>query len=172
MGLLRHHDEPGGQAVRFQMREKLVAIGDDSWIDDESGRHAYKANGKAARIRDTFVLEDDHGNHVAKIKERELHVRDTMTIDLGDRSATIKKALVGVRDRFHVDVDGADDLKIHGNVVDHEYEIEQSGETVATVSKKWFRVRDTYGVEVAAGADIPLILSVTIAIDDMSHDHG
>ena len=45
-------------------------------------------------------------------------------------------------------------MKAHGNVVDHEYEIERDGETVATISKKWFRVRDSYGVDVAAGEDV------------------
>jgi len=169
MGLLRNRDDSGSGAVRFQMREKLVSVGDDSWIDDADGRHVFKANGKAARVRDTFILEDTRGNQVAKIQERKLHVKDTMTIDLGGRSATVKKALVGIRDRFHVDVDGADDLKIHGNVVDHEYEIEQSGTTIATVSKKWFRVRDTYGVEVDPNADVALVLAVTVAIDDLSH---
>ena len=44
-------------------------------------------------------------------------------------------------------------MKAHGNIVDHEYEIERDGDTVATVSKKWFRVRDSYGVDVAAGED-------------------
>ena len=42
-------------------------------------------------------------------------------------------------------------MKAHGNVVDHEYEIERDGDTVATISKKWFRVRESYGVEIAAG---------------------
>jgi uncharacterized protein YxjI len=167
---LRHRHEERRDAVRYRMQQKLVAIGDDSWIEDEAGTRVYKANGKAARLRDTFLLEDGSGNRVARIKERPLHMRDTMTIDLGDRSATVKKALVGIRDRFHVEVDGVDDLKVHGNVVDHEYEIEQSGTTIATVSKRWFRVRDTYGVEVDPDADIPLVLSVTVAIDDMSHD--
>jgi uncharacterized protein YxjI len=164
----RHQDRR--DVVRYQMRQKLVAIGDDSWIEDEAGNRVFKVDGKAARARDTFVLEDASGNRVAKIKERALHVRDTMTIDLDGRSATVKKALVGIRDRFHVEVDGGADLKVHGNVVDHEYEIEQDGDTIAKVSKAWFRVRDTYGVEVDPGADLPLILSVTVAIDDMSHD--
>jgi uncharacterized protein YxjI len=93
-----------------------------------------------------------------------------MSIDLGGRSATVKKALVGLRDRFHVELDGGDDLKAHGNIVDHEYEIEQGGNTIATVSKRWFRVRDTYGVEIEPGADVPLVLSVVVAIDDMSRD--
>jgi uncharacterized protein YxjI len=44
-------------------------------------------------------------------------------------------------------------MKAHGNVVDHEYEIERDGDPVATISKKWFRVRDSYGVDVAPGED-------------------
>ena len=59
-------------------------------------------------------------------------------------------------------------MKAKGNFVDHEYEIERDGDTVATISKRWFRVRDAYGVEVAAGEDVPLILAVTVAIDALS----
>ena len=61
--------------------------------------------------------------------------------------ATVHKALVGIRDRFAIDVDGEQDMKAHGNIVDHEYEIERDGKTVAHISKKWFRIRDSYGVE-------------------------
>jgi uncharacterized protein YxjI len=152
------------------MQQKLVAIGDDSWIEDEAGNRVFKANGKAARLRDTFVLEDASGRRVARIKEKVLSVRDEMTIDLDGREATVKKALVGLRERYHVEVDGAPDLKAHGNIVDHEYEIEQDGDTIATVSKRWFRVRDTYGVEIDPDADVALVLAVTVAIDDMSGD--
>jgi uncharacterized protein YxjI len=170
MGLRDRIHDRRSDAARYQMREKLLAIGDDSWIEDESGDRVFKVNGKAARVRDTFVLEDRSGNEVAKIKERALHVRDTMTIDLGGRTATVKKALVGLRARFHIELDGAEDLKAHGNIVDHEYEIEQGGDKVAEVSRKWFRVRDTYGVEIEPGADVALILSIVVAIDDMSRD--
>lgn len=170
MGLFRGRAGGDDGTVRLQMREKLVAIGDDFWIDDESGNHVYKVDGKAARLRDTFVLEDPDGTEVAKIKQRPVRLRDTMTIELDGRSATVKKALVGIRDRFHVEVDGQEDLKIHGNIVDHEYEIEQSGRTVATISKKWFRVRDSYGVEIQPTTDVPMILAVTVAVDDLSHD--
>jgi len=36
---------------------------------------------------------------------------------------------------------------------------------VAEVSKRWFRVRDTYGIEVAPAQDDALILAVTVCID-------
>ena len=161
-------DDHGGDARRFQMREKLMSVGDDSWVEDEAGNRVFKVDGKAARIRDTFVLKDADGNEVAKIKERVLSVRDKMTIEMDGKSATVHKALVGIRDRYKIDVDGGADLSAHGNVVDHEYEIECDGDTVATVSKKWFRVRDTYGVEIAAGQDPALIIAVTVCMDDMA----
>ena len=86
----------------------------------------------------------------------------------GHTVATVNKALIGIRDRFHVEIEDGEDLKAHGNVVDHEYEIERDGDVIATVSKKWFRVRDTYGVEIRAGEDEPLLLALTVALDEMS----
>jgi uncharacterized protein YxjI len=165
--LRRHKDDPASD--RFLMRQKLLAIGDDFWIENDQGERAYKVNGKALRIRQTFVLEDTSGGEVAKIQEKKLTVRDKIVVERGgDKAATVHKALVGIRDRFAIDVEHGDDMKAHGNVIDHEYEIERDGRTVATISKKWFRVRDSYGVDVAAGEDVPLILAITVAIDALT----
>jgi uncharacterized protein YxjI len=151
------------------MRQKLLAIGDDFWIENDQGERVYKVNGKAFRIRQTFVLEDVAGNEVARIQERKLSIRDKIAIERdGDTVATVHKALVGIRDRFAIDFDKGPDMKAHGNVVDHEYEIERDGDTVARISKKWFRVRDSYGVDVEAGEDTPLILAITVAIDALT----
>jgi uncharacterized protein YxjI len=172
MALLRRSRGDAGPATgsRYQMRQRLISVGDDYWIEDEAGQRAFRVNGKALRIRKTFVLEDAGGDEVAKIQERKLSVRDRMEIERPGRSnATVKKALVGFRDRFAIDVEGAPDLEAKGNIVDHEYEIERDGDTIATVSKRWFAVRDTYGVEIAAGEDRGLVLAITVCIDAMSH---
>jgi uncharacterized protein YxjI len=167
MGFLRHHDEQLGE--RYVMREKLMAIGDDFWIENAEGERVYRVDGKAFRVRKTFVLEDTSGGEVARIQERKLSVRDKVAIERGgDTAATVHKALVGIRDRFAINVEHGADMKAHGNVVDHEYEIERDGDTVATISKKWFRVRDSYGVDVAAGEDTALILAITVAIDSLT----
>src|SRR5688572_14073221 len=168
MGLLRHRkDEPAGE--RFLMREKLLAVGDDFWIENDQGERAYKVDGKALRLRQTFVLEDRSGNELARIQERKLSLRDKIDIERGgDTAATVHKALVGIRDRFAIGVEDGADMKAHGNVVDHEYEIERDGDTVATISKKWFRLRESYGVDVTAGEDVPLILAITVAIDSLT----
>ena len=146
---------------RFQMREKLLSIGDDSWIEDESGDHVYKVDGKAMRIRDTFILEDRDGREVAKIQERKLRVRDSMKIERdGETVATVHKALVGFRDRFRVSFEDGEELRAHGNILDHEYEIRRDDTVIARDLQEWFRVRDTYGIEIGDGEDEPLMLAL------------
>ena len=161
----RHEQE---QVRRYRMQEKLLSVGDDYWIEDEAGNRALKVDGKALRIRQTFVLKDPSGTELAKIQERKLSVRDKMHIDWAGRSVTVHKALVGIRDRYKIEVEDGPDLRAHGNFVDHEYEIDQDGDTVASVSKRWFRVRDTYGVEIGANVSDTLILAITVCIDAMA----
>jgi uncharacterized protein YxjI len=170
MGFLhRHHDAEG---TRYRMREKIFAIGDDFWIETESGDRVFKVNGKALRIRETFILENRSGDELFKIQEKKLTIRDTMKIERdGDTVATVKKALITpLRDRFAIEFEDGGELSAKGNIVDHEYGIERDGEKIAEVSKRWFRIRDTYGIEIAPGENDALILAATVCIDEMSHD--
>lgn len=78
----RREERHGGDDVEvFQIREKLVSLGDDFWIETTGGRRAFKVDGKVARIRDTLVIRDIEGNEVAKVQERKVAIRDTMSIE-------------------------------------------------------------------------------------------
>jgi uncharacterized protein YxjI len=152
------------------MREKLLAIGDDFWIETDDGQRAFKVNGRALRVRSTFVLESPSGEELFKIQERKLRVRDTMQIERnGHTVATIKKALVTpLRDRFAIELNDGGELSAKGNIVDHEYEIERDGQKIAEISKRWFRIRDTYGITIAPGQNDALILAAVVCIDEMA----
>ena len=173
MPLLRGRREDNG-GTTYQMREKMFAIGDDYWIETDGGERAFKVDGKALRFRETLVLEGPGGEEIYKIQEKKLTVRDKMAIERdGQTVATVRKALVSpLRDRFSIDVEGGEDMEAKGNIVDHEYKVSRGGDTVAEVSKRWFRVRDTYGVEIDPGQDDALILAITVCIDQMTHDVG
>ena len=125
------------------------------------------------RARDTVIIKDTDGKELYKLQKRLLRARDTMAIERGgDKVATVKKAFVTpVRDRFTVDLEGGGDLEVEGNILDHEYQVTRGGVPVANISKRWFRVRDSYGVAVVAGQDDALVLAVTVCIDHLtSHD--
>jgi uncharacterized protein YxjI len=154
------------------MREKMFAIGDDYWIETNSGQPAFKVDGKALRIRKTLVLETPEGDELLTIQKKILSIRNLMEIERGGKTcATVKKALITpLRERFSIEVEGGEDMEAKGNIVDHEYEIERGGEKAAQVSKRWFRMRDTYGIDIVEAQDDALILAVTVSIDQMAHD--
>jgi uncharacterized protein YxjI len=173
MPLLRRRRGDGG-GTTYRMREKMFSIGDDYWIETDGGERVFKVNGKALRIRKTLVLETPGGDEVFTIQEKKLSIRDKMEIERdGHTVATIKKALISpLRERFSIEVADGPDMEAKGNIVDHEYKIERDGDKIAEVSKRWFRVRDTYGIEIDPEEDDPLILAITVCIDQMTHDVG
>ena len=161
-----------GTANRYQMRQKLVSIGDDFYIKNEAGQNVFKVDGKVLRVRDLLVFEDLQGKKLCQIQKRMLHIKDTMAIDDadGNKIAEVKKAIITpVRDRWTVKVRNGPDMDVQGNILDHEYEIKEGRRKVAQVSKKWFRVRDTYGVEIAPDQEDVVLLAVTVALDNMAH---
>ncbi|WP_300608788.1 LURP-one-related family protein [Trebonia sp.] len=164
----RHEER---EATRYQMRQRMISIGDDYTIENDRGERVYKLDGKALRVRKTILFEDMAGHELCKIQERMLHVRDSMEIEGSDgkRAAMVQKAMIApLRERWVIKTDGPD-LHVHGNIVDHEYTIDRDGDKVAEISKRWFRVRDTYGVEVLPGENDVLILAATAVIDTMAH---
>ena len=172
--MLRRHAGRGDAAATtnaYQMRQRMFAIGDDFWIEDGSGRRVFKVDGKALRVRKTLVVEDANGQERYRIQEKLLTVRDRMDIETASGTvATVKKALISpLRERFHVEFASGQAWDVQGNIVDHEYEVSGPGGPIAEVSKKWFRVRDTYGVEVSPGQDDALVLAVAIVVDQMAH---
>jgi uncharacterized protein YxjI len=159
--------------TRYKIRQNLISIGDDFWIENAEGKKVFKVDGKILRIRKTLVFEDLNGKPLCTIKERLLTIRDAMTIagPDGEQLAVIKKALIApLRDRWSVNVKNGPDLDVQGNIFDYEYSIKQGWNKVAEISKKWFRLTDTYGVEIDPGQNDILILAVAIAIDMMAHD--
>jgi uncharacterized protein YxjI len=162
----------GGEATRYQMRQRLASIGDDYNIENDHGERAFHIDGKALRVRQTLIFEDPHGQELCRIQERMMRVRDTMEIEgpNGENLATVKKALITpVRERWTVKVGSGPDMEVQGNILDHEYEMRADGHKIAEVSKKWFRLADTYGVEIEPGQNDVVLLAATVAIEQMAH---
>ncbi len=157
----------------YKMRQRLISIGDDFWIENQPGDRVFKVDGKALRIRNTLIFEDTAGQELCKIQERMLRIKDTMEIEgaNGERLALVKKALIApLRDRWTVKIGDAPDLDVQGNILDFAYTLAAGRNKIAEISKRWFRMADVYGVEIEPGQNDILILAVAVAIDIMAHD--
>ncbi len=151
----------------YVIRERLFAIGDDFDVLDEHGTKVYHVDGRVLSVRNKVVIEDASGAEVATVHRHLVAMRPTYEVRIGgEKAAEVRKNLfTPFRDKFTIDVPGPDDLEMKGDLLDHEYAIEQGGTEVAAVSKRWLSLRDTYAVRVTAGIDPLLIIGSVIALD-------
>jgi uncharacterized protein YxjI len=166
----RREDAPFDRGARYLLREKLLSIGDDFWIDNDHGEQVFQVDAKVLRLRDTVLLKDAGGAELVKLHKRLLRARHSMEIErAGETLATVRKAIIApLRDRFDIELAGGRSLEAQGDVLGHEYQITMDGIPVANISKRWFRVRDSYGVAVAPGQDDVLVLAVAVCIDHLT----
>jgi uncharacterized protein YxjI len=158
--------------MRYLVRERLFSISDDFWVTDEGGNRVFLVDGKALRLRETFELKDASGRKLATIHKKFLTFTDAMEIEHdGELAATVHKAVFSpLHHRAVIDIPGRGRLEAVGNLIDKDFEIRDGGQPVAWISRSWFRIRDTYGVEVAPGENDALILCVAICLDRIHHD--
>ncbi len=157
----------------FLIRKQLFALGDDFWVEDDAGERVFHVDGKVLRLRDTYVIETPDGQELLKIQERRLKLRKTLAIEhRGQELATVSKAMfTPLRDKFKNELAGHGTLEAKGDLFDHEFTIEwENGVRMAEVSKRWFSVRDTYGLSVEPDQDAVLALAIAVCIDALERE--
>ena len=162
--------------MRYAVKEKLFSIGDDFWITDEEGDKAFLVDGKVLRLRQTLEIQDPDGRVLVTVRKKLIAMHESMEIEEdGALVATVRKALVSpLRHRSTVELADGSQLDVTGSILDKEFEITAGGEVLARISRAWFRIRDTYGVDVAPGENDALIVCIAICLDrihDTKRDH-
>jgi uncharacterized protein YxjI len=172
--------------MKFLVRDRLLGIGEDYWIEDEHGAKVFLVDGKALRLRDTFELKDRQGHVLVEIKKKMFALRDTMVIERdGDTLATVRrKRLSLLRNHYRVALaegylpgaqggGGGSELDVSGKILDREFVIEFDGDLLAHVSRRWLRLRETYGVEIVReDADPALIIAVAVCVIHLAEKEG
>ncbi len=160
--------------MRYLVQERIFSITTDFWIEDEEGNRVFLVDGRALSLRETFELKDASGNVLILIRKKLFAMRDTMQIEDGRGvAATVRPAFFSpLRHRYEIDLADGGRLEALGNFSDKDWQLTSEGRLVGRISRQWFRIRDTYGVEVAPGADDPLVIAIAVCIDRIHEDEA
>ena len=158
--------------MRYLVQERIFSIRADFWIEDEDGNRVFVVDGKALSLRETFELKDAYGNLLIVIRKKFFAMRDTMEIENGSGIiATVRPAFFSpIKHRYEIDLAGGARLEAVGSFADKDWELKDGHQVVGRISRRWFRIRDTYGVEVEPGVDDALIIAIAICIDRIYED--
>jgi uncharacterized protein YxjI len=153
------------------MKQKLFALGDDFVIRNAQGEDAFFVDGKVFAIGHQLSFQDMSGCELAYIRQRLLSWQPAYELYRGGvLMAVVKKELFTLfHCTFEVDLPEADALIAEGDFTDHEYLLRRGERTVATVSKRWFQLTDTYGIDIDDHEDAVLLLASTVIIDMCCH---
>jgi uncharacterized protein YxjI len=160
--------------MRYILRQKMLSFADAFQIKNEDGADAFVVNGAVFSLAKQLAFQDLAGNTLLSIKQQLMSWGPTYAISRDDTPvALVKKELFNVFSyRFTIDLEGASSLETNGDFSNHEYAITRNGQQVAAISKQWFTLTDTYGVDVGQGEDDVLILAIAVVIDMVCHpDH-
>ena len=153
--------------MRYVIREKFFRLGEDSTITDEFGRPVIEVDGKVFTLHHTLIMRDLNGNELARVRKQLVALGQTyhVTRDGQEIAAIRKKIISPFVDRFRVDIPGSEELRVTGSLFEHNYTITWGNQVMATVSKAWISLTDTYGVDIVPGMDDVLILATVLALD-------
>lgn len=158
--------------MRYVMKQHFLSFGDDFTIKDDTGRERFFADGHVFSIGDALTFKDMQGNVLAEVRQKLLSIGKTYEIYRGDQkvAAVKKKIFTLFRDVFDIVDETQGDFDAEGNFFDLDYRITRDGRVVATISKKFLSLRDSYTIDVVEGEDDVLILCIATVIDMCSHD--
>jgi len=153
--------------MRYVIREKFFHITEDSVITDEAGNPRFQVNGKLFSLTDKLVIRDLAGAEVATIHRKLIALRPTYEVERhGQNVAELRKHFfTPFVDRFTFEVPGEGDFEMKGSLLEHEYTISLGDQVVATISKRWIALTDTYMVDIAPGQDDVALLASVLALD-------
>lgn len=159
----------------YVIRERLFRLGEDSDITNEAGQPVMHVDGKVLSLRNRLILRDQAGREVGQVHRKLASLRPVYQISIGgtDVAEVRKHLFTPFGERFTIDVHGAGEMKLDGDLLSHEFTIQRDGQTVATISKRWLTMTASYAVDVASGEDDVLILASVLALDlaiDAEHD--
>jgi uncharacterized protein YxjI len=154
--------------MQYVLKQDLVSLGNNFTIKDIEGRSAFRVRGALATLGDKLSFEDMEGNELLHIEQKvfswvgmyEIRREGRLVAEVG------RKLGLSLRRRFTVEMSGAEDLEMTGDILAFEYVVTRGGRKVATFTRQWLRLSDTYWIRIADDEpDTLLILTLAVIVE-------
>ena len=149
--------------MKMLFKQKLFSWFDSYDIFDENGESLYTIKGQFG-FGHRFKVIDNNGREVGYVKQRIWTWLPKFDIFVNDELVgTIKKEFTFLKHKFTIDYKG---WKVEGDFLGWDYKVfDGSGNNIARVSKKLFKLTDTYEIDVTNPQDALSVLLLVLAID-------
>lgn len=160
----------------FVLQEKIGSFRDKVWVMDTDKNKLGYFKGKLIKIGNTFRLYNMEDVALYTISEKMISMRSTYEFYKGGEKeddkmlGKLKQKLISIKPKYWFeDPNGEKIYNVKGNILKLKYKIRKDGDTIAEVSKKFFKslIKDSYGVKIDESAteeDTMIILGMVIML--------
>jgi uncharacterized protein YxjI len=163
--------------MQYVLKQKLVSLGNNFIIKNIDGQNAFQVRGALATLGDKLSFEDMEGNELVYIEQKVFNWVGTYEIWRDGRLlAEVQRDFWSFwRRRFTVTMSGSENLEMLGDILAFEYIVKRGAQKVATFTRQWFRLSDTYWIRIEDDEkDEALILALAVVIEviaNMRHNY-
>jgi uncharacterized protein YxjI len=153
--------------MKLYIKQKVFSWRDKFAIFDENQNPIYFAEGEIFSWGRKLHLYDAAEHEVAFIKQKLMTFLHRYIIEIGGESYTVVKDFALFSPSFHIE---NTNWTINGDLWGHEYTICDGSEVIMHLSKHWFTWGDSYELDIPDNENVPLALSVVLALDCIRAD--
>ncbi len=162
----------------FLMQEKLMSFRDKVKVLDKDKNELGSFIGKVISLGQTFRLRDKSDKELMTVHEKLVSLRGTYRFYKGGETddknlmGSLKQKLVSIKPAFwYEDKDGNKMFTIKGNLWALKYKILKDKTQIAEISKKLFKIKDTFGIKIDAGVDDETTMIILGIVIMLAHEH-
>lgn len=158
--------------MRYQMKQRLLSLGDKGVISDEHGTPVYRNNGQFFSLRDRVSMIDAKGEQVATLHSKILSFPKAFFVEIGGKEVVkITRKPLSIRMAFDITLTSGERWKLRGDWVNRSFTLEdENGALVAQATSAWVSVAGNYGIDIVDGHDDLLVLMILVALETAAHD--
>ncbi|NLD49617.1 MAG: hypothetical protein GX660_20920 [Clostridiaceae bacterium] len=156
--------------MRYVIRQKIFSIRDRFFINDEMENDLYIVNSQLSSFGKKLRIFDLQDNELCRIEQQLLRIMPEYCINIsGGLVAKVKKKFSFLRNDFNI-ISNNGEYSVSGDFLSYEFDIRKNNYMIGHVSKKFFSIADTYGVEIDEKEDQLFVIALAIVIDMVCHN--
>jgi len=157
--------------MRYKIRQKMFSLGDKFTINDEYDYEKFIVRGKIFSLGSKLRIMDLNENELVYIEQEIFHLLPQFKIYMGERVvAQIKKEFTFFKPVFNIE-STMGKFSLEGDFFAHDFQVLKDGKAAAVISKAWFTLSDTYGVDIDDNENQAFMLALVIVIDQVLHNN-
>lgn len=149
--------------MKLYIKQKVFSIRDKFTVKDENGDDKYFVKGEFISLRGKLHILNADKEEIGEIYSRIISLTPSYILKIGgERVAEIVKEITLINPKYKIK---GSDLRIKGNIFDHDYDLYDGKEKIMEIKKKWISWGDSYVLDILNPDHELLALGIALAVD-------